>query len=150
MSRDHSVYAPSHWEMALQCNTISQWLGAYCMRMRYEFLCINMSHSSPLVPHIFFGELGQHWFRQWFIACTVTSHYLNQCWVILKWMLRNKHQWHFNQNTKLFIHKNASEYILCKKAAILSGRRWVKHLCVFSIYLGCCSGWNTANSHWTI
>ena len=26
--RDHSVYAPSQWEMALQCNTISHWLGA--------------------------------------------------------------------------------------------------------------------------
>ena len=27
--RDHFVYAPSHWEMALQCNAISHWLGAY-------------------------------------------------------------------------------------------------------------------------
>ena len=27
--RDHFVYAPSHWEMALQCNAISDWLGAY-------------------------------------------------------------------------------------------------------------------------
>ena len=28
-SRDHSVYAPSQWEMALHCNAISHWLGAY-------------------------------------------------------------------------------------------------------------------------
>ena len=27
--RDHSVYASSQWEMALHCNTISHWLGAY-------------------------------------------------------------------------------------------------------------------------
>ena len=27
--RDHSVYGPSQWEMALQCNAISHWLGAY-------------------------------------------------------------------------------------------------------------------------
>ena len=27
--RNHSVYAPSQWEMALQCNAISHWLGAY-------------------------------------------------------------------------------------------------------------------------
>ena len=27
--RDHFVYAPSQWEMALQCNAISHWLGAY-------------------------------------------------------------------------------------------------------------------------
>ena len=26
--RDHSVYAPSQWEMALQCNAISHWLSA--------------------------------------------------------------------------------------------------------------------------
>ena len=27
--RDHSVYAPSQWEMALHCNAISHWFGAY-------------------------------------------------------------------------------------------------------------------------
>ena len=27
--QDHSVYAPSQWEMALHCNAISHWLGAY-------------------------------------------------------------------------------------------------------------------------
>ena len=29
LSRDHSVYAPSQWETALQCNTIFHWLGIY-------------------------------------------------------------------------------------------------------------------------
>ena len=29
--RDHCVYAPSQWEMALYCDTISHWLGAYTM-----------------------------------------------------------------------------------------------------------------------
>ena len=32
----------------------------------------------------------------------------------------NKFQWNFNQKWKLFIHGNASEYIVCKMAAILS------------------------------
>ena len=27
--RDHFVHAPSQWEMTLQCNIISHWLGAY-------------------------------------------------------------------------------------------------------------------------
>ena len=27
--RVHSLYAPSQWEMALQCNAISHWLGTY-------------------------------------------------------------------------------------------------------------------------
>ena len=38
----------------------------------------------------------------------------------------NKHQWNFNQNTKLFIHENASKNIVCEMAAILSRWRWVK------------------------
>ena len=28
-TRDHSVHASSQWEMALHCNAISHWLGAY-------------------------------------------------------------------------------------------------------------------------
>ena len=48
------------------------------------------------------------------------SHYLNQCWVIVNWTLRNKFQWNINQNTKLFIHEKASENIVCKMTAILS------------------------------
>ena len=38
----------------------------------------------------------------------------------------NKFQWNFNQNTKLFIHENASENVVCEMAAILSRGRWVK------------------------
>ena len=53
------------------------------------------------------------------------SHYLNQCWVIANWTLRNKIQRNFNQNTKQFIHGNASENIVCKIATILSRGRWV-------------------------
>ena len=37
-----------------------------------------------------------------------------------------KFQWNFNQNTKLFIHDNASQNTVCKMAAILSKERWVK------------------------
>ena len=49
------------------------------------------------------------------------TNVLNQCWVIANWNFRNKFMWYFNQNTKLFIHKNATENILCETAAILSG-----------------------------
>ena len=76
------------------------------------------------------------------------SHYLNQCFVIFDWNLRNTFQWNFNQNTKCFIHENAYESILCKMAAILSRGRWVKrcwpcwcwiylikHTHIFAIYL---------------
>ena len=54
------------------------------------------------------------------------SHYTNQCWVLVDWTLRNKLQWNFNQNTKLFVHKNASENIVCGMAAILFRGRWVR------------------------
>ena len=53
------------------------------------------------------------------------SHFLNQCCVIINWTLGNKLQWIFNQNTKIFIHENASENIVCELAAILSrGKEW--------------------------
>ena len=53
--------------------------------------------------------------RQWvglalvqIIACfaySASSQYLNQCWVIVNWTLRNKLQWKFNQNTKFSFTK---------------------------------------------
>ena len=52
---------------------------------------------------------------------------MNQCWVTINWILRNRLQWNFNQNTKLFVHENESEKIVCKMVAILSRGRWVKN-----------------------
>ena len=41
---------------------------------------------------------------------SVPSHYLkNQCWNIVNCTLRNKLQWNFNRNLKIFIHENAFE-----------------------------------------
>ena len=57
--------------------------------------------DSPLLPHVYVSESGQHWFRQWLVAYSAPSHYLNQCW-----------------NTKLFIDENASENIVYEMAAI--------------------------------
>ena len=45
---------------------------------------------------------------------------------MVNWTLRNKLQWNFNENTKLFIQENASENIICEKVVILSKGRWVK------------------------
>ena len=56
--------------------------------------------------------------RQWIgsvlvkiMACRLfgASHYLNQCSIIINWILRHKLQWNFNQNTKFFFHKNTSK-----------------------------------------
>ena len=56
------------------------------------------------------------------------SNYLNQCWVIVNWTLRNQHQWNFYENIKLFSHENASENIVCEMAAIFSMGRWVNDI----------------------
>ena len=53
---------------------------------------------------------------------------LNQSWVIINWILGNKLQWNFNQNTKLFIDKSASENIVCKMASTLSRPQCVNSL----------------------
>ena len=49
---------------------------------------------------------------------------LNQCWFIVSWTLSNKLQWNSNQNTKYFIHENASGNV-CENATILSSERWI-------------------------
>ena len=49
------------------------------------------------VTHICGGNIDQHCFRKWLVACSAPSHYLNQCWNIVNWTLRNKPlQWHHN------------------------------------------------------
>ena len=53
-------------------------------------------------------------------ACSAPSHYLNQCWFIVNWTLRNRPQWNFNRNSNIFIEENAFENVVWKMAAILS------------------------------
>ena len=62
------------------------------------------------------------------MSCRIfsASHYLNQCWAIVNWTLRNKFQPIFCQNIKLFIHKSASENIVWDMVAILSSLFYVR------------------------
>ena len=87
------------------------------------------------MPHICVSELGQRWFRLWLVVYSAPSHYLNQFWSIVNWTIGNKFQWNFNQNTKFFIHENASENIVCETVAMLSRGRWAKsgHWCADAI-----------------
>ena len=48
------------------------------------------------------------------------SHYLNQCWNIVNWNLRNKLQWNFNRNSNIFIQEYALDNVVCEMASILS------------------------------
>ena len=87
------------------------------------------------MPRICVSELGQRLFRLWLVVYSAPSHYLNQFWSIVNWTIENKFQWNFNQNTKLFIHENASENIVCETVAMLSRGRWAKsgHWCADAI-----------------
>ena len=55
-------------------------------------------------------------------------HYLNQCWNIIDWTIRNKLQWNFDQNSYIFIQENAFENVVCEMAAILSLPQCVKYI----------------------
>ena len=77
------------------------------------------------MPHKCVIKLGQHWFRSGLVTWSAPSHYLSQYWLIVNCAFRNILQWNSNQNTKFFIHKNASKNIVCEIAAILSRGKWV-------------------------
>ena len=51
---------------------------------------------------------------------TAPSHYRNQCWNIVNWILRNKSQWNFNHNSYIFIQENSFENVVCEMASTLS------------------------------
>ena len=42
-------------------------------------------------------------------AWRAPSHYLNQCWNIVNWALRNKLQWNLDRNQQIFIQENISK-----------------------------------------
>ena len=61
------------------------------------------------------------------MACRlVGANYLNQCWNIVNWTLRNKLQWNLNQNSYIFIQENVFENVVWKMSAILSRPQCVK------------------------
>ena len=60
------------------------------------------------------------------LSLVAPSHYLNQCWNIVNWTLRNKLQWNLNRNSNIFIQENAFESVVCETVAILSLPQCVK------------------------
>ena len=38
-------------------------------------------------------------------ACSAPSHYLSQCWIIVKWIFRNQLLWYFDRNSNTFIQE---------------------------------------------
>ena len=87
--------------------------------------------SSPLSAAYMHQRTGSSLLQimDWLVAWLVPSHYLNQCWNIVNQTLRNKLLWKSIPNTKLFIHENTFENVICEMAAILFRGRWFK-LCL--------------------
>ena len=48
------------------------------------------------------------------------GHYLNQCWNIVNWILRNRLQWNLNQNSDIFIEKHSFENVVWEIMSISS------------------------------
>ena len=53
---------------------------------------------------IWFMHHVQLWFGSWLIACSVPSHYLSQCWILVNWIWGT--QGHFTQDTNTLYSLN--------------------------------------------
>ena len=80
------------------------------------------------VGQIYVSKLCQHWFWWWLVTCLVPSHYLNQWWIFVNWIIRNIFQWNLNKNLTTFIEQNWFENNVCKMWAILSRRQYVNDI----------------------
>ena len=67
------------------------------------------------VTHIYVGILTNIGSDNYYY----NNYYLNQCWNIVNWTLRNKLQWNFHS-------RKCTKNVVCKMASILSRPQWVK------------------------
>ena len=78
------------------------------------------------------------------------SHYLNQCWNIVNWNLKNKLHWNCNRNSNIFVQENPLEDVVCEMASILSRPQCVKNQYLSLVDMGCLSTDFTQHvTHWT-
>ena len=71
--------------------------------------------------------ISKPWHRRFkwnLLACSVWSHYLVQCWIIVNWTLGNKFYWNLNENGQFEFQwmKEFNEFrnVVCKMKAIFS------------------------------
>ena len=62
---------------------------------------VSMPWSDALISSLSDSNMRQwtsrHWFRQWLVARSAPSHYLNQCWDIINWTLGKKLRSNLNE-----------------------------------------------------
>ena len=123
-----NMHANVYVKRAFTCISLS------CQTVHLHF-CWSVPGSLSLTWIIFNSSPSSStYMRQWIrpalvqiIACRQfgAKTLCKPIWVIVNWTLRNKLQWNFSINWKIFIRKNASDNIVCEMVAILSRGRWV-------------------------
>ena len=85
---------------------------ADCVLINYDTARYDNAFKSlrPIVAYLR-QETNQPWFRQLLLAWPrpAPSHYLNQCWDIVNWTLRDKLRCNFNWNPHFFFKKRHSK-----------------------------------------
>ena len=97
--------------------------------------CIAIWTHWGWVTHICVSNLSIIGSDNGLITWSASSSYLNQCWNIVKWTLRNKLKWNLNQNSNIFIEENAFESVVCEMSAILSRPQCVKFVYLWVVLL---------------
>ena len=69
-----------------------------------------------------------------FNISSARSHYINQCWVIVNWTLKNKLQWNFYQNKNVFFTEIHLKISLAKWRPFLVKGRWGKCFMLIEIW----------------
>ena len=107
-----------------QAHFSGQWL---------RYLLCNCPHMNVTVPYIWYINIGsgnglvlsgnkslpEPMLTQISVACSVPSHYLNQCWNIVNSNLRNKFQWNLKWSSYIFFQELALENVFCEMGEIL-------------------------------
>ena len=97
-------------------------LNTFCAVKWYQ-LTKSSKFNHPLthwgrVTHICVGYITITYSdRSW----SAPSHYLNQCWYIVNWALKNKLYWNLSRKSHIFIQENAFEIVVSEMASFCFG-----------------------------
>ena len=81
------------WKNGWVNNRVTADLRRY--RAHYDVIVIDLwlQPMSKVAEAAWCIKVSAKFFRSWLVACPVPSRYLNQCWHIVNWNLRNNFQW---------------------------------------------------------
>ena len=116
------IFNENHCILNWNCIKVQLTISQHCFTYLLSTKQVTSNCLNSSLPHIWVGELCLHWFRYWFVTYSAPRHNLNKYWLIVNWTLRNKLQWKFNQNTKLFIHEKCIwRYCLQSSGPVVQG-----------------------------